>query len=408
MRIVRWLLPVAGICLTTSAARAQSAAEQREADAYTRYELLAPASHSFRITYEITAATPGATVYYNPIRPGSVASDERVSDRATGAPLAFEEVDGTIAAAGGVTDAKPGERYIAVHLSRAVPRGGGARILIEKTYLDAASYHAGDGPLLVFERPLGIKRNAVVLPPGYALVSCNWPSQVLRQADGRIAISFWNPDPLPAPLRLVAQPASIVPGATPASVAKLLDERAHQNRNIVYMLDQPETHRFALTHDYTEGRPGVGSYVNIVRGGSTATDPSATDLDTGERFAPHELRGAEVKAAEPDASDVGPDTVAIRFDFPAVRPGTSRRLRIAETYADAGRYGVVDGELVWHRSLGRADNRVVLPVGWALSNSSAPAVVGTTADGRTTLDFINPRMDEVDAIITARKVAVRK
>ena len=62
---------------------AQSAARQVEIDAYTRYELQAPGSGKFRIVYEVTDATPGASAYFNPIRKGSVATDERVSDRAT-------------------------------------------------------------------------------------------------------------------------------------------------------------------------------------------------------------------------------------------------------------------------------------------------------------------------------------
>ena len=32
---------------------------QQEADGYTRYELLVPSSHKFRISYEVTATTPG-------------------------------------------------------------------------------------------------------------------------------------------------------------------------------------------------------------------------------------------------------------------------------------------------------------------------------------------------------------
>ena len=380
------------------------APEQHEADGYTRYELLAPLTHQFRIYYEITASTAGATDYYNPIRPGSTASDERVTDRATGEPLAFQEVGAAVAAAGGVSDAKPADRFIAVHLRRPVTPGGGARILIEKTYLDTASYHGEQAGEIVFERSLGIKRNAVVLPPGYVLTSCNYPSQVLRQADGRIAIAFWNDTPAPAPLKLTARVAALAPGGTALAVTKLLDERAHQNRNIVYRLDQPETHSFALTHDYTESRPGIASYVNIVRGGSIARDPSATDLDTGERLRSREVRGDAVRLAEPDAIDVTAETVAILFDFAPVRPGTSRRLRIAETYTDLARYGVIDGGLVWHRALGRADNAVILPRGWALTNSSVPATVSTTADGQSRLDFINPRTDEIDTVITARQL----
>jgi hypothetical protein len=46
---------------------------------------------------------------------------------------------------------------------------------------------------------------------------------------------------------------------------------------------------------------------------------------------------------------------------------------------------------------------VVLPAGWALTNSSIPATVSETADGRVRLDFVNPRPDEIAVLITARR-----
>src|SRR5215472_10638819 len=42
------------------AATSAAPAKQTEADEYTRYELLAPESASFKILYEVSAATPGA------------------------------------------------------------------------------------------------------------------------------------------------------------------------------------------------------------------------------------------------------------------------------------------------------------------------------------------------------------
>ncbi len=67
---------------------------QTETDEYTRYELLDPATASFKIYYEVTATTAGAKVFYNPIRKGSVASDESVYDAMSGAPLQFQVVSG--------------------------------------------------------------------------------------------------------------------------------------------------------------------------------------------------------------------------------------------------------------------------------------------------------------------------
>src|SRR5512147_2852406 len=98
---------------------------QTESDAYTRYELLAPGSAKFRIVYEVTATTAGARYYFNPIRKGSVASDERVTDRATGAPLTFDVVNGTVARAAGVRGADSTQEYIRVTLARPVPADGG-------------------------------------------------------------------------------------------------------------------------------------------------------------------------------------------------------------------------------------------------------------------------------------------
>ena len=171
---------------------------QTEADEYTRYELLGPGTGRFHILYEVTATTPGATVYFNPIRKGRVATDERVRDRLTGKLLGISIVSGREAKAGGLADADPEERYIAVRLPRPVPADGGeVRLLIEKTYQDPKSYLV-QAEEVVFTRSLGIKRNAIVLPAGYELVSCNVPAQVTSEADGRIVVSFMNSFPGPA------------------------------------------------------------------------------------------------------------------------------------------------------------------------------------------------------------------
>jgi hypothetical protein len=392
--------------LATTTLLAQASTEpprQTEADAYTRYELLAPGSAKFRIVYEVTATTPGARYYFNPIRKGSVASDERVTDRATGAPLAFDIVNGTVARAGGVRGADSTQEYIRVTLARPVPPDGGeGRVLIDKTYEDAKSYHL-EGDTLVFNRPLGIKRNAVVLPNGYELVACNYPSQVLQELDGRIKVSFWNATPAEAPLVLRARKAAGV-SAKPSSVpANRLDERAYQNREIVYFLQQPESHAFDLYHDYTESRPGTSTYLNVVRAGSTVSKPSARNLDTGEMLAQEVLVGDAITRAKLDVDSVKPTTEVVVFRFPAVKAGQSIRLRMSETYTDTARYKLVGDELVWDRGFGRPANAVVLPTGWVLTNSSIPATVTTLPDGRVRLDFINPRPDEIQVLITARR-----
>ena len=380
--------------------------QPQEADGYTRYELLAPGSAKFRIIYDITAARPGVTAFFNPLRKGSVASDEKVTDLATGQPLTFAQVGGDSAMTTGLPEADPASDYIRVELARPVPADGGqGRILIEKTYEDPKSYRV-EGRDIIFDRGLGIKKNAVVLPLGYVLVDCNYPSQVTQEADGRLRISFFNVTPGEAPLRLRATPGVL--SATATSVKGKFGERAKQTRDIVYFLHAPETHAFDLYHDYTEEKAGVSRYINVVRTGSVATNPSARNLDTGETIASVHLKGDQITKAgidDPEIGKVTPESEIVVFNFKPLKPGQSIRLRMSETYTDPGRYKVVGDELVFDRTFGRANNAVVLPKGWMLTNSSSPVVVSRTEDGRVRLDFNNPRPDEVEALFTAKKVA---
>ena len=163
------------------------------ADEVTIYDLLAPSSHSFDIIYDVTATREGAPYFFNPIRPGSTASKERVIDRATGKPLEFTTVDGKTAKAGGFVSARTADdaQFLRVTLARPVPKDGESRIRIYKTYTDAPSYYETPSGF-VFDRPLGIKRNVVILPKGYELVGSASPAMVSADADGRIRVSFLN------------------------------------------------------------------------------------------------------------------------------------------------------------------------------------------------------------------------
>jgi hypothetical protein len=338
----------------------QGLVETTEADDYTRYELLAPDSAQFRILYEVTATSPGATAYFNPIRKGSEASRETVHDRASGRSLELAVVSGEEARRGGLPDAHLDMSYLRIRLPRPVPAGGGVRLLIDKTYKDPKSYYRRGADRIVFARSLGIRRNAIVLPPGYEIVSCNVPAQVLTEPDGRIKVSFMHTGPDAASLLIEARrfadaeaaaaaepppgsadlpaghaaapvpvavtpslppPAAVPPGApsvspTPAAsataiarspsppLAERLSERAHQDRTIVYFLRQPESHAFDLYHDYTETRVGADKYLNVVRKGSASSAPSARNLDTGEALRVETLRGEALRHAGLDADEL--------------------------------------------------------------------------------------------------------
>lgn len=160
-------------------------------DELTVYELLAPDSHSFAITYDMSTSSEGSPYLFNPIRRGSVASDERVIDAATGKELKFESVSAADAVAHGLKGKPNADSYIQVTLARPVPKGGEARVRIFKTYTDPASY-GPDGGDLKFQRGFGIKRNVIVLPKGYELVASGVPGIVTTQGDGRVRVSFFN------------------------------------------------------------------------------------------------------------------------------------------------------------------------------------------------------------------------
>jgi hypothetical protein len=146
--------------------------------------------------------------------------------------------------------------------------------------------------------------------------------------------------------------------------------------------------------------------VNVVRPGSTVTNPSARDLDTGEALKFEVLKGDALAQAKLDlpAEDLKGASEAVVFHFPVVKSGESIRIRMYETYTDSVRYTLVGNELLWNRTFGRAMNAVVLPAGWSLTNSSIPAVVSTMPDGRVRLDFVNPRPDQIAVLITAERM----
>jgi hypothetical protein len=398
---------------------------QTQADDYTRYELQAPGSGAFRILYDVTATAPGKAYYFNTIRAGAEEEVHGVTDLMTGQPLAWEVVSGEVAQRNGHPRASPEGRYIQVTLARSVPEGGEVRIRIDKTYWDPESYFR-EGEEIVFDRSLGIKRNAVVLPQGYELVEVNHPSQVQVEEDGRLRVSFLNTGAAAVPYRVRGRPLPATatsptsapqrpppghPEAPPATgrqdgavarVGYTFSQRAFQDREIVYYLLDPDSHSFRLYHDYTETRPGVDRYLNVVRAGSKASDPEAYLLDTGERLEVETLRGEAISRRGVDIGRTpqeDTEVVVVWFDPPG--EGESRRLRIWETYTDPGRYLQVADELIWDRHFGRPRNAIVLPEGWYLTTSAFPAVVSETEDGRIRLDFWDDEPDGVDAFVKA-------
>ena len=379
-------------------------------DEYAVYDLQAPDSGSFRAIYDVSVTTPGATRFADRIGSGLTTTnkaDDAVVDLMTGAALRYTVTDSAIE----------------IQLARAIPADGGqARLRITKTYKDAKNYRR-EGDLLIFDRAIPIRHAAIVLPAGYQLTDCNVASQVLADPDGRIRVSFMYQAPGAAPLVLKARPGAptgdaakprpptnartweTMPTQGPTERARL-SERARQDRDIVYFLQEPSTNAFSLYHDYTESREGTDKYLNVVRTGSTVSNTSGKVLDTGEVLKAETLTGAQMKAAgiDPGGDQVAPDQQVVVTRFSPVKKGQSIRLRLSETYTAPQSYRLEGDEFVFERSLGRPRNSVVLPRGWYLTALSIPAVIRQTPDGLTRVDFVNGRPDAVDVLMKGKKL----
>ncbi len=188
-----------------------------------------------------------------------------------------------------------------------------------------------------------------------------------------------------------------------------LSERAYQDREILYELQEPQSHAFRITHDYTERTDGVKHYFNVVRAGSRVSDPESIDLDTGESLKWEILPGKLAKERKlPLTGDIKDDTeIVVTYLARPVAKGATTRLRLKETYTDAKSYYLEGDELVWDRALGRLRNTLVLPPGWYLTALASPGVIQTLPDGRVSLYVVNPRNDDVRVYLRARRRAAR-
>jgi hypothetical protein len=187
--------------------------------------------------------------------------------------------------------------------------------------------------------------------------------------------------------------------------AQTQNERAYQDREILYELLTPESHAFRITHDYTVRKVGEKYYFNVVRAGSHVTEPESLDLDSGEKLKWEVINGKQAVERKLPISDQLKDDseIVVTHLARALAAGTTNRIRLMETYADAKSYYMDGEELVWDRTFGRLRNTVVLPAGWYLTSLTSPATISTLRDGRVSIYVVNPRNDEVRVTFRARK-----
>ena len=347
-------------------------------DDFTEYHMLDPASHQFHIVYYLNQRQVGATTLLNQTRSGSAGSDISVSDPQTGLPLKHEYKTGAeLNAAGETGRLATTEHYIRAFLPRPVPAGGEGRVRIEKTYRDEKSYYA-QGDDVVFARSLGIGRNAIVLPNGYAVASSNVASQVTALPDGRLKLMFENINTYAADVMIRGRKSSAAMSA-PVPIV----ERAFDFGKTLYDLGDPASHEIAVRHEYVETRIGTRVTPDFFTR-HRLSGVAVTDMDTGKPLVAADRAG----------------TWTIDLATPIARDTESAHLSITGRDQDPA-FRIDAGALVWQKTLAEPRVTILLPAGWEVAVISTPATVTTARDGRVAIQLYNPRVEPATMVLRA-------
>ena len=325
-------------------------------DAYTEYALLEPGTEAFRITFLPEQTRAGATELINATRGGSEGTGVEVYDPRTGKPLKFvyEQAPND-----------PESHQIRATLPIPVPEGGIGRVLIYKTYKDPRTYMM-NGKDIVWVRSLSGYRLGVVLPKGFAFISSDVAAQLSTTADGRLRLAFANPSGQSNPVTIHARPT------TATFVPSRFEDMFFDDIKTLYDLDTPETGRIEVQQTYSDYRKGERARLDSL-GYLPLQDLKVIDLDTARPLTPaREAKGTFVKLEVPITDDK-----------------QSVHLRITGTLKASG-YTLVNGELIFQRTLKGLRNTVLLPKGWEVSGVSESGTIGTDrASGRAFVSLIN-------------------
>jgi hypothetical protein len=296
----------------------------------------------------------GATELTNATRGGSEGSGIEVYDPRTGKPLAFTYT------ADNPND--PETHTIHAKLAFPVPQGGIGRVLIYKTYKDERTYMM-NGQDIVWVRSLAGYRLGVILPKGFAFLSSDVAAQLTTTADGRLKIAFANPSGQSNPVTIHARKTTAVFPPMPYT------DMFFDDIKTLYDLDAPETGRVTVTETYSDYRKGETAMLDSLTY-LPLNELSVVDLDTAKVLAP-------VKAGK---------SMSVKLEVPITDDRQSAHLKITGAIKDG--YKVVNGDLVFERTLHGLRNTVLLPSGWEISAVSESGIIGQS-QGRAFVAFVN-------------------
>lgn len=322
-------------------------------EAYTQYEILAPGTEQFAITYMLESARAGATTIVNATRAGSEGSDVSVFDPRTGQPVKF------------TYEPQPnGDHAITATLPAPIPEGGIGRVLIYKTYKDARTYQV-NGDDLVWVRSLAGYRLGVVLPKGYAFTSANIAAQMSTTADGRLKLAFASPSGGSNNLTIHAHKTSVA--FAPSAYTDMFAD----DIKTLYTLDAPEAGRINVEQTYSDTRKGATAAINALDY-MALNDLKVIDLDTAKILTP-------VKTGK---------VTSVKLEVPITNDRQSAHLKVTGVIND-GSYKLADGDLVFSRTVKGLRNTIVLPAGWDVTAVSQSATIGRTRDGKAFVALVN-------------------
>jgi 2-keto-3-deoxy-L-rhamnonate aldolase RhmA len=343
-------------------------------DAYTEYALLEPGSEEFRIRFLPEENRVGATELVNATRGGSEGSGVEVYDPRTGKPLKFTyQQEGN----------DPDNHAIHATLPIPVPEGGIGRVLIYKTYKDPRTYmmHGED---IVWVRSLSGYRLGVLLPKGFSFISSNVAAQLTTTADGRLKLAFANPSGQSNPVTIHARKTSAT--LTPRHDADMFFD----DIKTLYDLQAPESGRIRVEQIYSDYRKGDTAKLDTLSY-LPMPDVKAIDLDTAKAFT---------------VSKQGAATT-VKLEVPITDDRQSAHIKLTGTVAD-GSYKLVNGDLVFDRTLRGLRNTVLLPAGWDVTALSQSGTIGTYQD-RAFVALINLNAENSYKVtIHARKSAAAR
>ena len=340
--------------------------------------MFAPGTDAFRIRFLPEVTTVGAKEIVSPTRGGSQAADVEVYDPRTGKPLTF------------TNESKGDTHQIRSRLAQPVPPGGIGRVLIYKTYKDPRTYrvYREANPSagiqvddISWVRSLSGYRLGVILPKGYTFLSSNIAAQVSTLPDGRVGLHFANPSGLANPLTLHARKTSVE--FTPSTYQDMFFD----DIKTLYDLGEGDLaqHTMKVQQTYSDFRKGDKLPLDLLTY-APLQDVKVTDLDTGKPL---------------KTSQDGNKTL-VQLEVPIENDKQSAHLRVDGRLNDP-EYKVVNGELVFDRTLRGLRNTILLPAGYQLSSMSQSGTIGVY-QGRVFVALINLNSENsYRVVIRARK-----